>query len=60
MSGTAFDRAAELYPEILKIGLHASGPGKTHEHLKSRLQGPKPHVFLNVEQFRRAVLGENA
>lgn len=60
MSGTAFDRAAELHPKILSSGFHASGPGKTHEHLKARFDkqgsGLKPHVFLNIEDFRRSVI----
>jgi hydroxymethylbilane synthase len=57
MSGTAFDRAVELYPEILKSGVHASGAGQTHDHLKKRLPlGSTPLVYLNVEQFRRAAL----
>lgn len=60
MSGTAFDRAVELEPKLLNTGFHASGPGKTHEYLKSRLQGPKPSIYLNVEHFRRALLGEKA
>ncbi len=56
MSGTAFDRAAELYPDLLRSGVHASGPGLTHEHLKKRLLSSTPFVYLNVEQFRRAAL----
>jgi hydroxymethylbilane synthase len=54
VSGTAFDRAVELYPEILEA-VHASGPGNTHEHLKHRLR-KTPFVYLSVEQFRRAAL----
>jgi len=56
MSGTAFDRAVELYPEILNA-VHASGPGNTHDHLKRHLpRGVMPFVYLNAEQFRRAAL----
>ncbi len=54
MSGTAFDRAVELYPEI-RDAIHASGPGHTHEHLKRHLR-QTPFVYLSVEQFRRAAL----
>jgi hydroxymethylbilane synthase len=60
MSGTAFDRAAELHPEILTSGFHASGPGKTHEHLKARLKNQKPFVFFNLEHFRRSLLGSDS
>ncbi len=56
MSGTTFDRASELYPELLQSGIHASGPGSTHEHLKVKLKNSTPFVYLNVEQFRRAAL----
>ncbi len=57
MSGTAFDRAVELYPEILTSGVHASGAGQTHDHLKKNLPvGSNPLVYLSVEQFRRAAL----
>jgi hydroxymethylbilane synthase len=54
MSGTAFDRALALYPAILD-GVHASGPGNTHEHLKRHLR-KTPFVYLSVDQFRRAAL----
>lgn len=54
VSGTAFDRAVELYPEILDA-VHASGPGNTHDHLKRRLR-KTPFIYLNAEQFRRAAL----
>jgi hydroxymethylbilane synthase len=54
MSGTAFDRAVELYPEIVG-GVHACGAGKTVDHLKEKL-GKTPFVYLSVEQFRRAAL----
>jgi hydroxymethylbilane synthase len=57
MSGTAFDRAVELYPEIAAVGVHASGPGHTHDHLKKSLpRTSTPLVYLNAEQFRRAAL----
>lgn len=55
MSGTAFDCAVELNPWLLSSGVHASGPGHTHEHLKKRLT-TTPFVYLGVEQFRRAAL----
>jgi hypothetical protein len=57
MSGTAFDRAVELNPEIALSGIHASGPGRTHEHLKRHLpKGSTPFVYLSADQFRRAAL----
>ncbi len=58
MSGTAFDRAVSLYPEIVNA-VHASGPGNTHEHLKRHLKlhlGKTPFVYLSADQFRRAAL----
>lgn len=56
MSGSAFDRAVEIFPFLLKSGLHASGPGQTHEHLKRRLIHSTPFVYLSVDQFRQAAL----
>lgn len=59
MSGTAFDRAVQLQPEILSAQshVHASGAGHTHDHLKRHLPlGSTPLVYLSVEQFRRAAL----
>lgn len=55
MSGTAFDRAVDLNPWLLKAGVHASGPGHTHDHLRQKLS-QTPFVYLSVEQFRRAAL----
>jgi hydroxymethylbilane synthase len=56
MSGSSFDRAVELYPEI-RNGHHAAGPGLTARHLETAL-GSKENVsvFLNVESWRKAVL----
>ena len=62
MSGTAFDQALKLYPEI-KDAVHASGPGRTHEHLVRALKAisgrdeasRKPLIYLNVEAFRDAL-----
>ena len=57
MSTSAFDQALKMFPGILSAS-HASGPGHTHQLLKERLGGGRtPAVFLNVEEWRRAVLG---
>lgn len=60
MSGSAFDRALELYPDI-RTARHASGPGHTHEHLK-RVLGPEAliTVHLGVEAWRHDVLSARA
>lgn len=52
MSGTSFERARKLFPEIIKNGYHACGPGNTHRHLQS-VQGLKHEVkvFVGLEQF---------
>jgi hydroxymethylbilane synthase len=60
MSGSSFDRAVELYPEILG-GYHASGPGLTHRHLKEKLNSTQNTaqiaIHLSVEDWRSRVLG---
>jgi len=56
MSGSSFDRALELYPEIQSMH-HACGPGLSHRHICERL-GQKVQVgtYLDLESWRRAVL----
>ncbi|MES2965396.1 MAG: hydroxymethylbilane synthase [Bdellovibrionota bacterium] len=54
MSGSAFDRALELHPEI-RDAFHSSGPGLTHEHLVRRLGRPTLPIYLNPEAFRAAL-----
>ena len=55
MSGSSFDRAVQLYPEI-RDGHHASGPGLTHKHLKRALgERAKVDVYLNLEAWRQAL-----
>lgn len=54
MSGSAFDRALELYPGI-RDASHASGPGLTHDHLVRRLGRPTIPIYLNPEAFRAAL-----
>jgi len=54
MSGTGFDRAVELFPEILNAQ-HSSGPGLTHEHLRrclSEKNAKAPQVYLSVQAWR--------
>lgn len=60
MSGSSFDRAKAQAPEILK-GHHSCGPGHTLTHLQKEL-GPSANivVFLNVDDWRRAILIEKA
>jgi hydroxymethylbilane synthase len=59
MSGTTFDRALELFPEI-HGAIHCSGPGSTHEHLRSRLGSEgRIQIYLNIEDFRRSVVPED-
>lgn len=56
MSGSAFERALELHPDI-KTAHHACGPGLTYAHLRKRL-GPDAviGVYLSPEDWRRAIL----
>lgn len=59
-SGSAFDRAIQLAPEIVRKGTtHSCGPGLTFRHIKARLQGDlgdRDHdsifVFLGLEAWR--------
>jgi hydroxymethylbilane synthase len=55
MSGSAFDRAVELYPEI-RGGHHACGPGNTYQHLRKAL-GPTASVriYLSLDAWRTQV-----
>jgi hydroxymethylbilane synthase len=55
MSGSAFDRALELYPEI-RGGHHACGPGNTYQHLRKAL-GPTASVriYLSLDAWRTQV-----
>lgn len=56
LSGTAFDRALELFPNI-RSAQHASGPGHTLRHLRNRLgDSAKIDVYLSVETWRKAML----
>lgn len=56
MSGSSFERALELYPEI-KNAHHASGPGLTHDQIVAKLgTGAKVSVHLDIESWREAVL----
>lgn len=52
MSSSSFNRAFELYPDQIRDGFHACGPGLTYEALKNHqaLKNP-PEVFLNLEEF---------
>ncbi len=56
MSGSQFDRALEVFPEIADRH-HACGPGKTYAHIRKQLgaQGSL-QIHLNLGAWRRAVL----
>lgn len=51
-SGSAFNRALELYPEI-KNGWHFSGPGHTHRALLEALGPERVRLALNAQDFKR-------
>jgi len=56
MSGSAFERALELNPDI-KAAHHACGPGLTYTHLRNRLGSDAViGVYLSPEDWRRSVL----
>lgn len=55
MSGSSFDWAVARVPKILS-GYHFSGPGLTHQHLRSRLGGERVFIALGLQDFHRAVL----
>lgn len=51
MSGTQFDRAVSLMPEILE-GVHFAGPGATLRHVQERVGAQRAvHVCLDVRDF---------
>lgn len=52
MSGTSFDRARSLFPQVIENGFHSCGPGNTLRHLQ-RAQGLRHpiKVFVGIEQF---------
>jgi hydroxymethylbilane synthase len=55
MSGSSFDRALELFPEI-RGGFHSSGPGATQRHLLKTIgDASRVAVFLGVNDFRNAL-----
>lgn len=55
MSTTSFQRARELYPEVIAAGLHSCGPGSTLKALSQPgvLRQP-PKVFIDFDEFLRA------
>lgn len=55
MSGSAFDRALQLFPRQIQSGTHACGGGKTKTVIEERL-GREPHVFLTWSQWLQSVL----
>lgn len=56
MSGSAFDQALKLSPEI-KNAHHASGPGNTYRHIRKVLgDNASVEVHLGVEAWRQSVL----
>lgn len=55
MSGSAFDRALQLFPEI-RSGYHACGPGHTYRRIREALGADaKISVVLSREAWRAAV-----
>jgi hypothetical protein len=58
MSGTTFDRALELNPEIRTMN-HSCGPGLTYQHLRSRLgEGANLEIELNRRCWHRRLTGK--
>jgi hydroxymethylbilane synthase len=57
MSGSAFERALELYPNEVQSGYHGSGPGLTFQAVNAH-KGlvHKPKMFLDLESFLEEVL----
>lgn len=52
MSGTSFERARKLFPEVIQNGRHACGPGNTYRHLQAAQGLRHPvKVFIDLEQF---------
>lgn len=56
MSGSSFQRALELYPEILSEGYHGCGPGNTYKILAKLLPSDRLRVFLDFENWRHMTL----
>lgn len=57
MSHTSFERARELFPDEIRMGHHACGPGATFDYLKT-VTGLENQVkvFIGLEQFLRESL----
>lgn len=51
-STTAFECARQLFPELIRDGHNAAGPGATFDHLR-RVSGLKhaPKAFIDLDQF---------
>ncbi len=52
MSRSAFERGFELFPDAIRNGYNAAGPGHTFTHLSqwTELKNP-PKVFIDLQQF---------
>jgi len=51
MSRTSFEQARAKFPEEIRTGHHACGPGRTYEFLKSAGLSRPVKVFIGLEQF---------
>lgn len=52
-SGSQFDRAFQDYPEVLKQGYHACGPGLTYKRIREQLGSEgKVRIFLNFADWK--------
>ena len=47
MSASSFERALELYPDAVRSGHHACGPGLTYKHIR-RVLGPNTKVQIEL------------
>ena len=48
-SASAFDRALELFPNEVRAGVHACGPGLTYKHIR-RVLGPQAHLRIEIRR----------
>lgn len=54
MSGSSFQRAQELYPEVMEKGYHGCGPGNTYRILKDLVPPERLRLFLNYDDWYRS------
>lgn len=48
-SASSFERAFELFPDVIRQGVHACGPGLTYKHIR-RVLGPAARLRIEIRR----------